>query len=161
MLNVKVKAMSPLVGDTILYPEYATAGSACVDLRACISEQVLLYPDEKLIIGTGLAFDPTDNEFDSMFPDMMVAGVIVPRSGLGTKHGIVLSNGTGIIDMDYRGEVRLTLWNTSDTRFLICPGDRLCQMMFVPVFRALLQPVEDFPEITDRGINGFGHTGVK
>jgi len=132
-------------------PEYATKGSAAVDLRAGLEEgeEVVIKPSEKALIPTGLAIS---------LPESTVA-IIAPRSGLGVKKGISLSNGIGIIDSDYRGEICVGLINHGKEDFVIKRGDRIAQMMFMPVYTAEFLPVETLDE-TERGEGGFGHTGV-
>ena len=130
-------------------PTYATDGSAGLDLRACLQEDTVLSPGETILIPTGMAIHINDPEF---------AAVIVPRSGLGHKHGIVLGNLIGLIDSDYQGELLVSCWNRSQTPFTIEVGTRIAQLVFVPVMRVGFQLVEAF-ENTIRGTGGFGHTG--
>ena len=130
-------------------PEYATSGSAGLDLRACIDEAITLEPGETTLIKTGLAI---------YIEDPNLAGLILPRSGLGHKHGIVLGNLVGLIDSDYQGELMISCWNRGQSSFTLEPGERLAQYVLVPVVQAAFEIVDDFTE-TDRGTGGFGHSG--
>ena len=132
-------------------PAYATAGSAGLDLRACIQTPMSLQPGQCELIPTGIAAHIANPGY---------AGMILPRSGLGHKHGIVLGNGTGLIDADYQGPLMISVWNRGGTEFIIAPGDRIAQLMLLPVVRATLQVVDTFEE-SARGEGGFGHTGVR
>lgn len=133
-------------------PEYATAGSAAVDLRAALEEgaEVVLRPGEKALIPTGLAISPETAD---------VVAIIAGRSGLGVKNGVTLSNGIGVIDSDYRGEIQVGLINHGDADFTIHRGDRIAQMFFLPVLHAEFLTVEALDE-TERGAGGFGHSGI-
>ncbi len=150
MKKIECMALSPLLGTKIPFPAYATAGSAGLDLRACIDEPVVLLPGDTELIGTGLAVNMLDS---GLF------GMVVPRSGLSLKHGIGLKNMVGIIDSDYQGEIKIPCWNHSRQTYTIQPGERICQLLFVPVEQVGLQPVGAFSAVTDRGQGGFGHTG--
>lgn len=130
-------------------PEYATDGSAGLDLRACLNEAVELLPGETLLIPTGLAIH---------IGDQHLAAVILPRSGLGHKHGIVLGNLVGLIDSDYQGQIFVSCWNRGNSTFTINVGERIAQMVFVPVLQVVLERVDEFTE-SSRGEGGFGHTG--
>ena len=130
-------------------PEHATSGSAGCDLRACIDETLVLEPGQTELIPTGLAIH---------LEDPGLAAMILPRSGLGHKHGIVLGNLVGLIDSDYQGQVFVSTWNRGDESFVVEPGARLAQMVFVPVVQADFEIVEEFEE-SRRGAGGFGHTG--
>lgn len=130
-------------------PSYATPGSAGLDLRACISAPVVLAPEQSELISSGLAVFIKNPGF---------AGLVLPRSGLGHKHGIVLGNLTGLIDSDYQGPLMVSLWNRSQTSFTVNPLDRIAQLVIVPVVQATWQVVTDFPP-TQRGTNGYGSTG--
>ena len=134
-------------------PEYATAGAAAVDLRAALDEgaEVVLQPGQRALIPTGLSIAPES-------PD--VVAVIAGRSGLGVKHGVSLSNGIGVIDSDYRGEIQVGLINRGDQPFTVARGDRIAQMMFLPVLHADFLVCDELDE-TERGAGGFGHTGLK
>jgi len=132
-------------------PEYATEGSAGLDLRACVEETTTLAPGETLLIPTGLSV---------YIADPALAAILLPRSGLGHKHGIVLGNLVGLIDADYQGPLMVSLWNRGDTSFTIEVGDRIAQMVVVPVVQCDFNIVEEFEE-TARGEGGFGSSGVK
>ncbi|MCK5647999.1 MAG: dUTP diphosphatase [Gammaproteobacteria bacterium] len=149
MNEVDVKILDPRVGKEFPMPEYATHGSAGMDLRALIDEEQELLPGETLLIPTGLAIHIANNN---------MAAVILPRSGLGHKHGIVLGNLVGLIDSDYQGQLFVSCWNRANTAFIIKPGERIAQLVFVPVVQANFNIVESF-EQTQRGEGGFGHTG--
>ncbi|MEY2696508.1 MAG: hypothetical protein RL333_646 [Pseudomonadota bacterium] len=149
MQNIQLKLLDPRLGQDIPLPEYATDGSAGLDLRACLETTLTLQPGETQLIPTGLAIhigDPT------------LAAVLLPRSGLGHKHGIVLGNLVGLIDSDYQGQVFVSLWNRSQSAFDIAVGDRIAQMVFVPVAQVHFEIVNEFTE-SQRGAGGFGHTG--
>lgn len=149
MRRIPVKRLDPRLGDTIPLPERATDGSAGIDLRACIDAPLALPPGACELIPTGLAMhmgDPT------------MAAVLLPRSGLGHRHGVVLGNLVGLIDSDYQGEVKVSCWNRGHETFTVEPGERICQMVFVPVIPAELEWVETF-EASERAEGGFGHTG--
>ncbi len=147
-VNVKIKLTRGME-----MPKYATGGSAALDLCAALDEgeKIVLAPGERRLIPTGIALEPESND---------VVAVIAARSGLGTKKGICLSNGIGVIDSDYRGEVCVGLFNTGKEDFTIERGDRIAQMMFLPVFAANLIESEEL-DFTERGAGGFGSTGVK
>ena len=132
-------------------PHYATAGSAGLDLRACISDKIVLEPGQTVLIPTGLAIHLADANY---------AAMILPRSGLGHKHGVVLGNLVGLIDSDYQGELMVSTWNRGNTAFTIEPFERIAQMVIVPVVQAQFNLVEDF-DASDRGEGGFGSTGTK
>ncbi len=151
MQKIQLKILDPRLGDTIELPDYATTGSAGLDLRACLESKITISPQETVLIPTGLAIyisDPT------------LAAVLLPRSGLGHKHGIVLGNLVGLIDSDYQGQVFVSCWNRGQTSFEIDIGDRIAQMVFVPVAQVEFEHVEDFTN-SERGEGGFGHTGKK
>jgi dUTP pyrophosphatase len=147
---VEAKIINPLLGTTIPFPDYSTEGAAGLDLRACIEGPVMIKPGETFIIPSGLAISIHD-------PNLMA--VLAPRSGLGIKHGIVLANLIGIIDSDYHGEIKIGLWNRGKETFTVEPGDRICQMMFVPVVQVELEVVNEFSNRSKRGAGGLGHTG--
>ena len=130
-------------------PAYATPGSAGLDLRACLDAPITLEPNAWQLVGTGIAIHLADPGF---------AAMILPRSGLGHKHGIVLGNLVGLIDSDYQGELKVSAWNRSDTPFVLQPMERLAQLVIVPVVQARFERVEAF-ESSDRGAGGFGSTG--
>ena len=150
MRNIQIKIVNPRLGDDIELPQYATDGSAGLDLRACLDDTLELAPGATELIPTGIALNIEDPE---------LAAVILPRSGLGHKHGIVLGNLVGLIDSDYQGEVFISCWNRGAAAFTIQPGDRVAQLVFVPVVRAAFEMVDDFTA-SNRGAGGFGHTGV-
>jgi dUTP pyrophosphatase len=146
---VQIKVIDPRLGAEIPLPDYSTAGSAGMDLRACVEETIWIKPGETQLIPTGFAMH---------LEDTGLAAVILPRSGLGHKHGIVLGNLVGLIDSDYQGQVYVSCWNRSGESFEIQVGARIAQIVFLPVVKARWQRVDDF-ECSDRGSGGFGHTG--
>jgi dUTP pyrophosphatase len=150
MKHIQLKILDSKIGQQIPLPEHATDGSAGVDLRACLDKALLIKPGETHLIGTGIAIHIADPGF---------AAMLLPRSGLGHKHGIVLGNLVGLIDSDYQGELKVSCWNRGDTEFTVKPGERICQMVIVPVFQTSYEFVEDFDE-SERGAGGFGHTGT-
>ncbi len=147
--EIQLKILDDRLGETIPLPEYATSGSAGLDLRACLESPLTLAPGETALIPTGLAIH---------IGDASLAAVLLPRSGLGHKHGIVLGNLVGLIDSDYQGEVMVSCWNRGRDSFTIHVGERIAQMVFVPVVQAEFQRVKNFAE-SERGEGGFGHTG--
>jgi dUTP pyrophosphatase len=149
MKKIQLKILDARLGDTIPLPEYATVGSAGLDLRACLEAATVLHPGETALIPTGLAIHIDDHA---------LAAVLLPRSGLGHKHGIVLGNLVGLIDSDYQGQVFVSCWNRGDTAFTIAIGERIAQMVFVPVVQVAFERVDAFTESL-RGGGGFGHTG--
>lgn len=149
MKNLQVKVLDPRIGNEIPLPEYATSGSAGLDLRACLDAPLRLNPGETQLIPTGLSI---------FLEDPTIAAMILPRSGLGHKHGIVLGNLVGLIDSDYQGELMVSCWNRGQQPFTIEIGERLAQLIIVPVIQAEFNIVEEF-EATDRGDGGFGHSG--
>ncbi|MEQ1739395.1 MAG: dUTP diphosphatase [Methyloglobulus sp.] len=149
MKKIEFKILDRRIGNEIPLPEYATSGSAGLDLRACLEVATELKPGETLLIPTGLAIHISDHH---------LAAVILPRSGLGHKHGIVLGNLVGLIDSDYQGQIFVSCWNRGNTTFTINIGERIAQMVFVPVVQVALEQVEEFNE-SSRGDGGFGHTG--
>lgn len=149
MHTIDYKILDPRICDTIPLPHYATDGSAGMDLRACIDETLTINPGETQLIPTGIAIH---------IGDPSVAATILPRSGLGHKHGIVLGNLVGLIDSDYQGQLFISCWNRGDKAFAIEQGDRIAQLVFVPVIQVALNQVDDFND-TVRGEGGFGHSG--
>jgi dUTP pyrophosphatase len=149
MKKIQLKILDSRLGQNIPLPEYATEGSAGLDLRACLDQNLVLNPGETELIPTGMAIHIADNH---------TAAVILPRSGLGHKHGIVLGNLVGLIDSDYQGQIFVSCWNRGDQPFVIEVGARIAQLVFVPVLQVEFEQVEDFTE-SDRGEGGFGHTG--
>ncbi len=150
--SIQVKVLNPKIGThpDFLMPTRATDGSAGIDLRACIDEPITIKAGETQLIGTGLAIYIADPNY---------AGLILPRSGLGHKHGIVLGNLVGLIDSDYQGELMVSVWNRSDTDFTLNPAERMAQYMVVPVVRPDFEVVKEFHAISGRGAGGFGHSG--
>lgn len=149
MKKIQLKILDERLGRDIPLPEHATTGSAGLDIRACLTESLVLKPGETALIPSGFAIH-IDN------PDL--AAVLLPRSGLGHKHGIVLGNLVGLIDSDYQGQVFVSCWNRGADEFTVNIGERVAQMVFVPVIQAEFEVVDDFSE-SQRGIGGFGHTG--
>lgn len=148
-MKVQVKVLDKRLGQEWPLPTYATIGSAGLDLRACIDEAIQIEPGQTVLVKTGMAIYIEDTNF---------AGLILPRSGLGHKYGIVLGNLVGLIDSDYQGELMVSVWNRSQTTFKLEPGERLAQYVLVPVIQAEFALVNEF-EATERGAGGFGHTG--
>lgn len=148
-MKVQVKVLDQRLGQEWPLPSYATSGSAGLDLRACLDEAIQIEPGQTVLVKTGLAIYIEDVNF---------AGLILPRSGLGHKHGIVLGNLVGLIDSDYQGELMVSVWNRGQHSFKLEPGERLAQYVLVPVVQAEFEQVEEFVA-TERGAGGFGHTG--
>lgn len=149
MQTIQLKILDPRLGSVYPLPAYATDGSAGLDLRALLDAPVVLQPGETTLIKTGLAI---------YIANPHLAAVILPRSGLGHKHGIVLGNLVGLIDSDYQGELMVSCWNRGQDAFTINPGERIAQLVFVPVVRANFETVTEF-HATSRGSGGFGSTG--
>ena len=149
--TLEVKLLDPRFGDAWPIPAYATAASAGLDLRAALDAPLTLQPGDAALVPSGLAIHLADPGLCAM---------VLPRSGLGHRHGIVLGNGTGLIDADYQGPLLISLWNRGREAFAIEPGDRIAQLVVVPIVRATLQVVDTF-EQSERGSGGFGHTGVR
>lgn len=148
-MELKIKALSPKIGTEIPYPHYASSGAAAMDLHACLDTSVTLQPGERTLISTGIAI---------ALPSPDYVALVFDRSGLGIKHGISLSNGVGVIDSDYRGEIGVGLVNLSGVAYTVEPGDRVAQLAVLPVVRAVPVPVDTLDE-TERGAGGFGSTG--
>ena len=146
---IKVRILDPRIGNDWPMPDYATPGSAGMDLRALLDAPLTLEPGDTHLVRTGLAIH---------LADPGLAGLILPRSGLGHKHGIVLGNLVGLIDSDYQGELMISVWNRGQTAFTLEPGERLAQYVVVPVVQVELQTVETFDQ-SDRGAGGFGSSG--
>jgi dUTP pyrophosphatase len=146
---LKVRILDARIGKEFPLPQYATSGSAGLDLRACIDAPVLLDPGRSELLPTGLSI---------YVEDPGLAAVILPRSGLGHKHGIVLGNLVGLIDSDYQGPLMVSVWNRGREPYTVQPGDRIAQLVVVPVVQVELEVVEDFAA-TPRGAGGFGHSG--
>ncbi len=151
MKQIEVKILDQRIGNEFPLPQYATPGSAGMDLRACLDDPLQLAPGETQLIPTGLAIHIADPK---------LAATILPRSGLGHKHGIVLGNLVGLIDSDYQGQLMVSCWNRSQDSFTVQPGERIAQLVFVPVVQAEFAIVEEFAS-SQRGEGGFGHSGRK
>ncbi len=149
MRRIQAQILDSRLGTEFPLPEYATKGSAGLDLRAMLNEDLQLEPGQTVLIPTGLAI---------YIEDPSLAAMILPRSGLGHKHGIVLGNLVGLIDADYQGQLQISCWNRGSNRFTIRPGDRIAQLVLVPVIQAQLDITDSFIE-SERGAGGFGHTG--
>jgi dUTP pyrophosphatase len=147
--SIELKILDSRIGDSIPLPHYATSGSAGLDMRACIDAAIKVEPGETVLVPTGLAIHIGDAD---------LAAVLLPRSGLGHKHGLVLGNLTGLIDSDYQGQVFISCWNRSDKAYEVQPGERIAQMVFVPVEQVQFEVVEEFDD-SSRGEGGFGHSG--
>ena len=150
MRSIDLKILDARIGESIPLPHYATDGSAGLDMRACIDDAVVIEPGATELIPTGLAIHIADSH---------LAAVLLPRSGLGHKHGVVLGNLTGLIDSDYQGQVFISCWNRSRTPYSVEPGERIAQMVFVPVEQVRFNIVDEFDQ-SDRGDGGFGHSGT-
>ena len=149
--TLEVKLLDARFGSEWPLPDYATAASAALDLRAALDAPLRLAPGDAALVPSGLAIHISD-------PGL--CALVLPRSGLGHKHGIVLGNGTGLIDADYQGPLLISVWNRGTADFTIKPGDRIAQLLLLPIVRAALQVVDTF-EQSARGSGGFGHTGVR
>jgi dUTP pyrophosphatase len=148
--SIQLKVLDDRVGASIPLPQYATDGSAGLDMRACIDDALVVAPAETVLVPTGIAIHIEDNG---------LAAVLLPRSGLGHKHGLVLGNLTGLIDSDYQGQIFISCWNRSSKAYEIQPGERIAQMVFVPVEQVRFEVVQQFGE-SERGGGGFGHSGT-
>jgi len=149
MKQIALKILDPRIGKEFPLPAYATVGSAGLDLSACIDADLVIEPGDTHLIPTGIAIH---------IADPSLAATILPRSGLGHKHGIVLGNLVGLIDSDYHGPLMVSCWNRSQQAFTLSPGDRLAQLVFLPVVQASFEIVDSFQQ-TERGEGGFGHSG--
>lgn len=149
MQKIQLKILDSRIGKDIPLPQYSTDGSAGMDLRACVEEPLVVWPGETHLIPTGIAIHISDPR---------LAAVILPRSGLGHKHGIVLGNLVGLIDSDYQGQLYISCWNRGREAFTVSIGERIAQMVFVPVVQADFEIVEDFIS-SERNTGGFGHSG--
>jgi len=148
---LEVKLLDPRFGNQWPLPDYATAASAALDLRAALDAPLALAPGDAALVPSGLAIH---------LADPGLCALVLPRSGLGHRHGIVLGNGTGLIDADYQGPLLISVWNRGSETFTIAPGDRIAQLLLLPIVRAALRVVDTF-EQSARGDGGFGHTGVR
>lgn len=148
-MKLKIKALSPKIGTDIPFPYYASAGAAAMDLHACIDQPLLLKAGQRAMVPTGIAI---------ALPDAGYVALVFARSGLGIKKGICLSNGVGVIDSDYRGEISVGLFNSSNVDYTVTPGERIAQLAVMPVVQAELEQVDELDE-TQRGAGGFGSTG--
>ena len=149
MQNIQLRVLDPRIGNEFPLPRYETEGAAGLDLRACIDAPATIAPGETLLVSSGIAIH---------IADPGLAAVVLPRSGLGHKHGIVLGNLVGLIDSDFQGPIGISVWNRSDELFAVEPGDRIAQLVFLAIARARFEVVEAFAE-TERGEGGFGHSG--
>lgn len=149
-MPVELRIIDSRIPDFIPIPDFASLGAAGMDLRAAIDDDQILYPNQPELIGTGIAIH---------IADQTVCAMIIPRSGLGHKHGLVLGNGTGLIDSDYQGELKVSLLNRGSEPYVVSPGDRIAQIVFLPIVRPIFQVVDDF-HASVRGAGGFGSTGV-
>lgn len=152
MNNIQVKILNPKIGQDPNFPipTQATLGSAGIDLRACIDTPLVIKAGQTHLVGTGLSIYIADPNY---------AGLILPRSGLGHKHGIVLGNLVGLIDSDYQGELMVSVWNRSQSDFTLNPAERMAQYVVVPIVRPVFEIVSEFNQTSERGVGGFGHTG--
>jgi dUTP pyrophosphatase len=148
--SIQIKILNSKIGQAIPLPDYASSASAGLDLRACIDAPLQLAPQQTQLIPTGIAI---------YMEDPNLCAVILPRSGLGHKHGIVLGNLVGLIDSDYQGELLISCWNRGHDHFTITPGDRIAQLVFMPIVRAEFELVKEFCA-SERGSGGFGSSGV-
>ena len=149
MRSIELKILDPKIGESIPLPQIATEGSAGMDMRACIDSELIVSSGDTVLVPTGIAIHIADNN---------LAAVLLPRSGLGHKHGLVLGNLTGLIDSDYQGQIFISCWNRGEKVYTIGPGDRIAQMVFIPIEQVKFDVVDDFKE-SDRGEGGFGHSG--
>lgn len=149
--QVYAKILDPRIGTEFPLPQAATEGSAGIDLRACLVDTLIIQPNDCHLVPTGMAL---------FIGDPAYAGLLLPRSGLGHKNGIVLGNLVGLIDSDYQGELKVSVWNRSKDAYSVQPGDRIAQLVIVPVVQPQFEWVEQFPA-TERGVRGFGHTGTQ
>lgn len=151
-LQVQYKILDKRLGNEIELPHYGTKGSAGLDLRACIDKELTIEPGQTVLIPTGMAIHLDDSG---------LAAMLLPRSGLGHKHGIVLGNLVGLIDSDYQGPLMVSCWNRSDVAYSVAIGERIAQMVIVPVLQPVFTEVAEFGDATERGEGGFGHTGTQ
>ena len=151
MQSIELKILDSRIGESIPLPHYATSGSAGLDMRACIDDPLRVQAGDTVLVPTGLAIH---------IGDASMAAVLLPRSGLGHKHGLVLGNLTGLIDSDYQGQVFISCWNRSSKAYEVQPGERIAQMVFIAVEQVEFSVVDEFAD-SDRGEGGFGHSGQK
>lgn len=149
-MNIEYKIVNKKITDSIPLPQYATDGSAAIDLRACIESDRTIQPKEKILIPTGIAIHIRDSN---------VAGMVLPRSGLGHKQGLILGNSVGLIDSDYQGELFVSMQNTGESAYIIEVGERIAQMTFVNIVNVVLDEVKEFRSVSERGEGGFGSSG--
>ncbi|KRG71909.1 dUTP diphosphatase [Pseudoxanthomonas dokdonensis] len=149
--SVQVKLLDPRFGDQWPLPNYATESSAGMDLRAALDAPLTLEPGDAALVPSGISI---------YMHDPQLCAIVLPRSGLGHRHGIVLGNGTGLIDADYQGPLLISAWNRGQEAFVIQPGDRIAQLVVLPIVRVSLQVVDTFTD-SARGAGGFGHTGIR
>lgn len=147
--TIQLKILDARIGKEFPLPRYETEDAAGLDLRACLDEPLMIAPGETKLLPTGISI---------YIGDPHMAAVILPRSGLGHKHGLVLGNLVGLIDADYQGPLMVSCWNRSNTAYTVQPGDRISQLVFLPIVRAQFEMVEEFAA-TERGVGGFGHSG--
>ena len=148
-INIRVKRLSEKIGAEIPFPQYATTGAAGVDLPACLEAPLKVERGARVTVPTGIAID---------IPQRHIVGLIFPRSGLATKHGISLANAVGVIDSDYKGEILVAVFNQGDQDYTINPGERIAQLLFLPVYQALFEETVELKD-SERGAGGFGSTG--
>ncbi|HMI77057.1 MAG TPA: dUTP diphosphatase [Buchnera sp. (in: enterobacteria)] len=151
MIKINIKILDDRLNKIFKIPNYATLGSSGLDLRACINEQILLTAHTTQLLPTGIAIH---------ISDPYITAIILPRSGLGHKHGIVLGNLVGLIDSDYQGQLMISVWNRGKKNYFINPGDKIAQIVFIPIIRPLFNIVKSFNNNSNRGENGFGHSGI-
>ena len=147
--GIQLKILDPRIGKEFPLPRYETSDAAGLDLRACVEKSVTIEPGQTHLIPTGISI---------YIGDPQIAAVILPRSGLGHKHGLVLGNLVGLIDADYQGPLMVSCWNRGQTAYTVTPGDRIAQLVFLPIVRTHLQIVREFQQ-PERGTGGFGHSG--
>lgn len=147
---MQVKILDSRIGTLFKKPEYATDGSAGIDLVACQYKPFILLPEETELVGTGVAIHIADKNY---------AGFLIPRSGLGSKHGVILGNSVGLIDSDYQGEIKACLYNRTSIPYVINPGDKICQLVILRIDTPILSFVTEFTAASERGVGGFGSTG--
>ncbi|CAL4325398.1 Deoxyuridine 5'-triphosphate nucleotidohydrolase [Buchnera aphidicola (Mindarus abietinus)] len=152
MKKINVIILDSRIGKTIPIPKYETKGSAGLDLRSSFKKEVILLPNKTILSPTGIAI---------YIKESLITAIILPRSGLGHKNGLVLGNSIGLLDSDYQGELKISLWNRSKKSFSITPGMRIAQLVFLPIIKVKFKIISKFNNITERGNKGFGHTGEK